>query len=76
MKAILALPFRGEPEWIAAVDCVRHAAPDDEIAHGMQDDLLRRALQDIAGGMPGTDAQAVAQRVLEVFSIEFSRWCV
>lgn len=70
--------FRWADDLVGAVDCVRRAAEagDDEIAHAMQDELVRFVVEAIArDGMPGSDAQAMAAAVAPVYNIEFSRWC-
>lgn len=77
MRAILA-GWRVTTDLEKAVACVQEAADagDDEIAHSMQDELAKFALDAISKeGMPGSDAQAVAAAVLPVFALEFIRWC-
>jgi hypothetical protein len=65
------------PERFArCAECVRLAAVDgdDEIAHGMEDELRAAALEAILG-WDGIDARGIAAAALATEALEFSRWC-
>jgi hypothetical protein len=48
--------------------------PDDpEAAHGLQDALVKRVLEAIANGSPYP--QSLAMTAMQVYSLDFPRWC-
>ncbi len=54
---------------------IRDSAGDDEMAHGLQDELFREVLIAIASGDVGLrQARAIAADALLVDDIEFERW--
>lgn len=57
----------------SCVEDIRAQKDDDEVAHGMEDDLYHAVLESIADGAP--DAPELAKAALETASIDFSRWC-
>lgn len=57
----------------AKVREISEARGDDEIAHGLEDELRERVLKAIAGGAP--NAAELAAEVLKTSDIEFQRWC-
>ena len=56
----------------AKVEAIQGMKWDNEVAHGLQDELLVSTLKAIAGG--AENPAALAQAALEVMSIEFDRW--
>jgi hypothetical protein len=55
---------------LAAIHAVQD---DDEVAHGLADDLHRHVLASIAAGAP--DAQLLAAAALRTETLGFARWC-
>ncbi|MFD7861848.1 hypothetical protein [Streptomyces sp. NPDC059783] len=56
---------------LAAIHAVQH---DDEVAHGLADDLYRDVLAAIAAG--ADNAPILAAAALRVETLDFARWCV
>ena len=57
---------------VAEIDAIKN---DDERAHSMEDDLYADVLNDIAEGMSGRCAAALAAEALKTVRIDFARWC-
>lgn len=57
----------------AAVEKIRAAAGDDEIAHSYEDDFRASVLKAIAEG--SEDAVELAEIALTTGEIQFARWC-
>lgn len=55
------------------VEAIRQAVGDDEVAHGMEDELHFDVLTAIAGGE--IDADALAKEAIKTLDIDFARWC-
>lgn len=56
----------------AKLEEIRHAAPDDEKAHGLEDDFYMWTLKKVRAGHP--QSQKLAGIALKTSSIEFARW--
>jgi len=54
------------------VENIRQAAFDDEVAHGMEDELYAEVLKAIANG--ADSPEKLAAEALKTEKIEFSRW--
>lgn len=55
---------------LAAIHAVQD---DDEVAHGLTDDLHRDVLAAVAAGAP--DAPLLAAAALRTETLDFARWC-
>jgi hypothetical protein len=69
--------FAGEPDVTVTVEQLRdrfaaQCKDDPEVAHSVEDAMLRRALEAIRDGHP--DPVALARDVLIVADAEFPRW--
>jgi hypothetical protein len=56
------------------VELIREMRDDDEVAHGMEDDLHTAVLSAIAADRTH-DAAALARAALSTRDIDFARWC-
>jgi hypothetical protein len=56
------------------INRIEACAGDDEIAHGMEDELMREFISYIAAGGVD-DIQYKASQVLTTANIDFQRWC-
>jgi hypothetical protein len=56
------------------VENIRERAGDDEVAHGMEDDLHQDVLRAIAAGTC-SDPVGCAASALKTCDIDFARWC-
>lgn len=64
-----------DPEWVQKqVEAVRAKADDDEVAHGMEDDLHHQVLQAIALER-AVEPERCAAAALKTMEISFARWC-
>jgi hypothetical protein len=57
----------------ARLEAIRSVADDDEQAHGLQDSLLLDVLLAIRDG--AADPAGLAAAAVEVYDIDFERWC-
>jgi hypothetical protein len=57
----------------ARLEAIRAVADDDEQAHGLQDSLLLDVLLAIRNG--ADEPAALASAAVEVYDIDFERWC-
>jgi hypothetical protein len=55
------------------VECIRALADDDEVAHGIEDDLHLAVLKQVAAGDP--NAKELAAIAASTEALDFSRWC-
>lgn len=56
----------------AGIELIRSKADDDEVAHGLEDDLRHEVLEAIANG--AENARELAAELLKTSDIKFSRW--
>lgn len=64
-----------EKDVLARVEYIRNIADDDERAHAREDELHQDVLAEIARGIPGPRAWALATAALKTKEIKFARWC-
>ncbi|PJI12380.1 hypothetical protein CTV96_09540 [Bacillus altitudinis] len=55
------------------IEVIRQIALDDEVAHGMEDELYIDVLEAIANG--ADNPEKLASEALKTKDIEFYRWC-
>lgn len=68
------MPMMTVADVAARVQAIRSSAGDDEVAHGMEDDLHQDVLRAIADGRC-EDVRGCATAALETKTIKFARWC-
>lgn len=65
--------IKTEQEAEAMLERIRNAAGDDEVAHGLEDDLWEGVLEAIAANFC-EDPRSVAATALQSRQIKFERW--